>query len=41
MATPVFAAIAMLTPAQPTWALGVELIIIAATIGPGLLTLTG
>ena len=29
LATPVFAAIAMLTPGQPTWGVGVELIIIA------------
>ena len=41
LATPVFAGIAMLTPGQPTWGLGVELIMIAATIGPGLLMLTG
>ena len=41
LATPVLAGIAMLTPGQPTWGLGVELIIIAATIGPALLTLSG
>lgn len=37
LATPVFAAIAMLTPGQPPWALGVELIIIAVAVGPVLL----
>lgn len=37
LATPVFAAIAVLTPGQPSWALGVELIVIAVVIGPALL----
>jgi hypothetical protein len=41
LATPVFAAIAMLTPGQPSWGLGVELIVIAVAIGPGLFALTG
>jgi hypothetical protein len=41
LATPVFAAIAMLTPGQPTWGVGVELIIIGAVIGPSLISTIG
>jgi hypothetical protein len=37
LATPVFAAIAVLTPGQPPWALGVELIVVAVVVGPALL----
>jgi hypothetical protein len=37
LATPVFAAIAVLTPGQPSWALGVELLVIAVVVGPVLL----
>jgi len=39
LATPVFAAIAVMTPAQPRWGLGVELIVIAVVVGPLLLAL--
>jgi hypothetical protein len=41
LATPVFAAIAILTPGQPKWGVGVELIILAAAIGPALLLPAG
>jgi modulator of FtsH protease len=36
LATPVFTAIAILTPGQPTWGVGVELILIAAVVGSAL-----
>jgi modulator of FtsH protease len=39
LATPVFAAIVVMTPGQPPWALGVELAVIAVVIGPVLLAL--
>jgi hypothetical protein len=34
LATPVFFGVVLLIPGQPRWALGVELIVIAAVIGP-------
>src|SRR5262249_44744442 len=37
LATPVFAGIAVLTPGQPPWGLGVELIIVAVLVGFALL----
>jgi hypothetical protein len=39
LVTPVFLAGAVLIPGQPTWALGVELIVIAAIVGPVLFRL--
>jgi hypothetical protein len=39
LVTPVFLAGAVLIPGQPTWALGVELILIAAIVGPVLFRL--
>ena len=41
LATPVFTAIAILTPGQPNWGVGVELIVLAVAIGPALYVLTG
>jgi hypothetical protein len=41
LATPVFTAIALLTPGQPTWGVGVEMIVIGAGTGPALYVLTG
>jgi len=41
LVTPVFVAIALLTPGQQAWGLGVELTVIAAAIGPTLLVLAG
>jgi len=41
LATPVFAAIAVLTPGQPEWGLGVELIVLAVGVGVTLLALIG
>ncbi|MGN6608448.1 MAG: hypothetical protein ACTHMS_15730 [Jatrophihabitans sp.] len=37
LATPVFAAIAVMTPGQPTWGLGVELVVLAVVVGSALL----
>src|SRR5690349_7752718 len=39
LATPVFTAIAVMTPGQPPWGLGVELIVLAVVVGPMLLGL--
>ena len=36
LATPVFTAIALLTPGQPRWGVGVEMILIAAVVGSAL-----
>ena len=41
LATPVFAAIAVMTPAQPPWGLGVELVVIGVLTGPVLVALIG
>ena len=40
LVTPVFASIAVLTPGQPTWGLGVEMIVIAAGVGAALYAFT-